>query len=119
MRLLTALPTAVLLSSVLLTPAAPAVAMATPQITAQVDADSVERTAPPRVQDVSTVRNANLLSTDAGATSLTADLTRVEPDPEAEAGRFAFVLIPLLVAAVVVIGAVLVIARGRRRRRGD
>lgn len=44
---------------------------------------------------------------------------RMEPAPEAEAGRYAFVLIPLAAAAVIALGAVVVIARGRRRRRGD
>ncbi len=42
-----------------------------------------------------------------------------DPDPESEAGRLAFVIVPLLVAAVVVVGAIIVIARGRRGRRGD
>jgi hypothetical protein len=42
-----------------------------------------------------------------------------DPDPEAEGGRLAFVLVPLLAAAVVVVGAIVVIARGRRGRRGD
>ncbi len=44
---------------------------------------------------------------------------QAEPDSEAEAGRLAFVLVPLLGAAVVVIGAIVVISRGRRGRRGD
>lgn len=44
---------------------------------------------------------------------------QAEPDSEAEAGRLAFVLIPLIGAAVVVVGAIVVISRGRRRRRGD
>lgn len=44
---------------------------------------------------------------------------QAQPDSEAEAGRLAFVLIPLLGAAIVVIGAIVVISRGRRRRRGD
>ncbi|WP_295824865.1 hypothetical protein [uncultured Microbacterium sp.] len=119
MRLLIGLPAAVLLSSVLLAPVAPAVTVATHQVTAQVDAVSVEGTVAPRVHDASTGRVASLVSTDAETTLLTADSTRVDPDPEAETGRLALVLIPLLVAAVVVIGAVFVIARGRRRRRGD
>ncbi|WP_295781361.1 hypothetical protein [uncultured Microbacterium sp.] len=42
-----------------------------------------------------------------------------DPDPEAEAGRLAFVIVPLLAAVVVVVGAIVVIARGRRGRRGD
>lgn len=44
---------------------------------------------------------------------------QAQPDSEAEAGRLAFVLIPLIGAAVVVVGAIVVISRGRRRRRGD
>lgn len=44
---------------------------------------------------------------------------QAEPDSEAEAGRFTFVLIPLIAAAVVVIGGIVVITRGRRKRRGD
>lgn len=44
---------------------------------------------------------------------------QTDPDPEAEGGRLAFVLVPLLAAAVVVVGAIVVIARGRRGRRGD
>jgi len=48
-----------------------------------------------------------------------ASAAQVQPDPEAETGRFVFVLIPLLAAAVVAVGAVVVLARGRRRRRGD
>ncbi len=119
MRLLIGLPTADLLSSILLAPIAPAVTVATHQVTAQVDAIPVERAAAPGVQEAGTGRVANLVSTDAETTWLTADSTRVDPDPEAETGRLAFVLIPLLVAAVVVIGAVFVIARGRRRHRGD
>lgn|GEM_PF-5322256 len=44
---------------------------------------------------------------------------QAQPDSEAEAGRLAFVLIPLIGAAMVVVGAIVVISRGRRRRRGD
>lgn len=47
------------------------------------------------------------------------DSAQSEPDSEAEAGRFSFVLIPLIAAAVVVIGGIIVITRGRRKRRGD
>lgn len=47
------------------------------------------------------------------------DAAEAEPDPEAEGGRLAFVLIPLLAAGVVVVGAIFVISRGRRGRRGD
>lgn len=47
------------------------------------------------------------------------DSAQAEPDPEAETGRFAFVLIPLIAAAIVVIGGIFVITRGRRKRRGD
>lgn len=48
-----------------------------------------------------------------------AHATQEQPAPEAEAGRFGFVLIPLIAAAVVVVGAIFVLSRGRRRRRGD
>lgn len=63
-------------------------------------------------------------SADSGSV-LTASVTPVvsaeqaEPDSEAEAGRLTFVLIPLIGAAVIVVGAIVVISRGRRRRRGD
>ncbi|SDO46788.1 hypothetical protein SAMN04487848_1033 [Microbacterium sp. ru370.1] len=60
--------------------------------------------------------NTSMLST-AVASAATAE--QAEPDSEAEAGRLAFVLIPLVGAAVVVVGAIVVISRGRRRRRGD
>ncbi|MFJ4037402.1 hypothetical protein ACIPVB_04910 [Microbacterium sp. NPDC090007] len=46
-------------------------------------------------------------------------VAQTAPDAEAEAGRLAFVIIPLIAAAVVVVGAIIVIARGRRGRRGD
>jgi hypothetical protein len=47
------------------------------------------------------------------------DSAQSEPDSGAEAGRFAFVLIPLIAAAIIVAGGIVVISRGRRRRRGD
>ncbi len=53
------------------------------------------------------------------ATTGADDSAQAEPDSEAEAGRFAFVLIPLIAAAIIVVGGVIVISRGRRRRRGD
>lgn len=53
------------------------------------------------------------------ATSAADDSAQAEPDSEAEAGRFAFVLIPLIAAAIIVVGGIIVISRGRRKRRGD
>jgi uncharacterized protein (TIGR03437 family) len=53
------------------------------------------------------------------ATPAAGDSAQAEPDSEAEAGRFAFVLIPLIAAAIIVVGGIIVITRGRRRRRGD
>lgn len=68
-------------------------------------------TAVPAGADSGSVLTASVTST------VTAE--QAEPDSEAEAGRLTFVLIPLIGAAVVVVGAIIVISRGRRRRRGD
>lgn len=47
------------------------------------------------------------------------DSALAAPDPEAENGRLVFVLIPLIAAVVIGVGAVLMIAKSRRGRRGD
>ncbi|MDF2664199.1 MAG: transcriptional regulator of sugar metabolism [Microbacterium sp.] len=47
------------------------------------------------------------------------DSAQAEPDAEAENGRLVFVLVPLIAAVVIGIGAVLVISKSRRGRRGD
>lgn len=47
------------------------------------------------------------------------DSAQAEPDAEAENGRLVFVLVPLVAAVVIGIGAVLVISKSRRGRRGD
>lgn len=57
--------------------------------------------------------------TSAPSTPAADDSAQAEPDSEAEAGRFAFVLIPLIAAAIIVVGGIIVVTRGRRRRRGD
>lgn len=47
------------------------------------------------------------------------DSAQAEPDAEAETGRLAFVLVPLIAAVIVGVGLVVVISRSRRGRRGD
>lgn len=47
------------------------------------------------------------------------DSAQAEPDAEAETGRLAFVLIPLIAAVIVGVGLIVVISRSRRGRRGD
>lgn len=47
------------------------------------------------------------------------DSAQAEPDAEAETGRLAFVLVPLIAAVIVGVGLIVVISRSRRGRRGD
>lgn len=47
------------------------------------------------------------------------DSAQSEPDAEAETGRLAFVLVPLIAAVIVGVGLIVVISRSRRGRRGD
>ncbi|WP_307482570.1 hypothetical protein [Microbacterium trichothecenolyticum] len=63
--------------------------------------------------------SAGRVTTGTDLSALADDSSRTEPDAAATAGRYAFVLIPLAAAVVIGIGAVVVIARGRRRRKGD
>lgn len=105
----TALSATALIAALFLLPSGPADAVVPTQVvrdsgTASLHEDS---TASPTARGISS------------GESLVAGAVQEEPAPEAEAGRFAFVLIPLLAAAVIVVGAVFVISRGRRRRRGD
>ncbi|MDQ1112759.1 hypothetical protein QE418_002207 [Microbacterium testaceum] len=109
----TALSATALIAALFLLPSGPADAVVPTQVvrdsgTASLHEDS---TASPTARGIS-------ISISSGE-SLVAGAVQEEPAPEAEAGRFAFVLIPLLAAAVIVVGAVFVISRGRRRRRGD
>lgn len=109
----TAMPATAVLALLLLAPATPA--------GAAVPSPAVHETGAVTSSEKSAARAAS----GGGLVSLTSSDPRAahamqeQPAPEAEAGRFAFVLIPLVAAAVVVVGAIFVISRGRRRRRGD
>ncbi|MDT0116029.1 hypothetical protein Q9R20_03415 [Microbacterium sp. PRF11] len=108
MRTRTSLPVVTALTLAIVSGAAPASATAAPELSASPATLSIGHT-------------TTLAADDAAAASTPTDeaTPEVEPDPEAEAGRFAFVLIPLIAAAIVVVGGIFVITRGRRRPRGD
>jgi hypothetical protein len=106
----TALPATAVLTLLLLVPPIPADAAVSSSATHAIGAMAVG--------SETTSTAADFRSATSSAAHV-ADAVQEEPAPEAEAGRFAFVLIPLVAAAVVVVGAIVVISRGRRRRRGD